>query len=313
MLLAWKEFLNGKRKRKDVRTFETVFADNIFDLHYSLKSHTYKHGQYMAFTIHDPKKRDIHKAKVKDRLLHHAIHRQLYPIYERVFINDSYSCRNRKGIHPALNRFLSFFRKASKNNHQTVWVLKCDIRRFFDSIDHQVLISILSRKISDLDIISLLKNIIESFDKSSGKGIPLGNLTSQLFANIYMNEFDQFIKQKLKVKYYIRYADDFVILSPDKVYIESLINIIQDFLNKKLLLSLHPNKVFIKTFSSGVDFLGWVHFPKHRVLRTVTKRRMFKSLKINPKEEIMQSYLGLLSHGNTEKLKNKISLSHNFF
>src|SRR3989338_6011649 len=136
------------------------------------------------------------------------------------------------------------------------------------------------------------------------RGLPLGNLTSQLLVNIYMNEFDQFIKQNLKIKYYIRYADDFVVMSRDKEELESLLLKIRIFLKERLRLELHPNKVSISTLASGVDFLGWVHFPHHRVLRTVTKKRMFKNLKNNNKPEVLQSYLGLLSHGNTYKIKS---------
>jgi retron-type reverse transcriptase len=302
--LAWKEFLNGKRKRKDVRTFETKLADNIFCLHDSLVSGKYKHGSYFEFTIHDPKKRDIHKASVRDRLLHHAIHRKLYKFYDQIFISDSYSCRNGKGIHGALNRFKKYYWKTSRNKRRTVWVLKCDIRKFFDSIDHKILISILSKKIGDSNIIFLLQKIIDSFEKSKGKGIPLGNLTSQLFANIYLNELDQFIKHKLRIKFYIRYADDFVFLSTDRFKLEKILPEIQNFLDEKLKLELHPNKISITTFSSGVDFLGWVNFPNHCILRAVTKRRMLKNLRNNPKPEIVHSYLGLLSHGNTRKLRS---------
>ena len=140
------------------------------------------------------------------------------------------------------------------------------------------------------------------------KGLPLGNLTSQLLVNVYMNEFDQFTKRELKVKYYIRYADDFVILSENKNYLENLLLKISDFLEKELKLQLHPDKVFIKTIASGVDFLGWVHFPKHRVLRTTTKRKMFKRLGENPKEESKRSYLGMLKHGNGYKLKLILNL-----
>lgn len=138
-----------------------------------------------------------------------------------------------------------------------------------------------------------------------GRGLPLGNLTSQLLVNIYMNEFDQFVKRELKVKYYIRYADDFVILQNDKIYLQNLLPKISRFLKEKLKLQLHPDKVFIKTLASGVDFLGWIHFPYHRVLRTSTKRRMLKRLQENIKKEAKQSYLGLLKHGNTYQL-NKI-------
>jgi hypothetical protein len=148
--------------------------------------------------------------------------------------------------------------------------------------------------------------IISSFDAGrKGIGLPLGNLTSQLLVNVYMNEFDQFIKHKLKIKYYVRYADDFVIISDDKISLESLIPKIDDFLLGRLGLSLHPDKVFIQTLASGVDFLGWVHFPDHKVLRTATKKKMFRNIKGNETNtSVVQSYLGLLSHGNSYKLNN---------
>ena len=136
--------------------------------------------------------------------------------------------------------------------------------------------------------------------------MPLGNLTSQLLVNIYMNEFDQWMKNTMNIKYYIRYADDFVILSTDKNYLLELVPKILDFLEGELKLSLHPDKVFIKTFASGVDFLGWVHFPNHRVLRTSTKKRMFKKILKNSNKTTIISYLGLLKHGNTSKIIQKI-------
>ncbi len=220
---------------------------------------------------------------------------------------DSYSCRRGKGVHKALHRFRYFFRKVSKNNRKTCWVLKCDIKKFFASIDHDILFKILNVYIPDKDIVWLLENIVSSFSSTApGKGLPLGNLTSQLLVNIYMNQFDQYMKHKLKLKYYMRYADDFVILSNDKKYLEDLIRYIVAFINGRLRLSLHPGKVYIKTIASGVDFLGWVHFPRHRVLRTSTKRKMLRKLKDSPKPETIQSYLGLLSHGNAEKLAEKI-------
>lgn len=138
------------------------------------------------------------------------------------------------------------------------------------------------------------------------KGLPLGNLTSQLLVNTYMNEFDQYVKRELKVKYYIRYADDFVVLSEDKKYLEKLLTKISIFLSESLKLSLHPDKVFIKTLASGVDFLGWVNFSNHRVLRTTTKRRMLKNLENSPKEESRKSYLGMLKHGNGYKCRKTL-------
>lgn len=309
MLIAWREFLAGKRKRHDVAEFSLHLTDNILALHQELVDKKYKHGYYSAFKISDPKPRDIHKATVRDRLLHHAIYRILYPYFNRLFISDSYSCQKEKGTHKAINRFRKFGRKISRNNTRTAWVLKCDIKKFFASIDHLKLKEILKKYIDDENILWLLGQIIDSFNtgKNPQIGLPLGNLTSQLFINVYMNEFDQFVKHKLNVKYYIRYADDFVIMNESKQCLENLIPKISEFLENHLKLSLHPDKLYIKTLASGIDFLGWIHFPYHRILRTSTKRRMFSRLKQNPTEDSVASYLGLLEHGNTYKLSKIIA------
>lgn len=291
--------MRGKQRRNDVIMFQAKLMDNILDLHNDLKNKTYQHGEYIQFNISDPKPRVIHKATVRDRLLHHLIYQELYPYFDKKFISDSYSCRLNKGTHRAMDRFREFAYKVSKNNTRTCWILKCDIKKFFASIDHQVLKAILSRFNLDNGTLWLLERVIASHTP----GLPLGNLTSQLLVNVYMNEFDQFVKHKLKVKYYIRYADDFVILGEDKNLLVLLWRYIAIFLRETLKLELHNDKVFVKTLASGVDFLGWVHFPDHRVLRTTTKRRMLKNLSKSTKKGTIQSYLGMLSHGNLEKLK----------
>lgn len=307
LLLAWREFIRGKRNKRDVQEFSLNLMANILSLHHDLANHTYNHGGYQAFNISDPKPRNIHKASVRDRLLHHAIYRQLYPFFDRTFSSDSFSCRNNKGTHKALNRLRKFGYIVSKNNTKTCWILKCDIRKFFTNINHDILKTILTKYIIDQNILWLLEKVIDSFN--SGKpnvGLPLGNLTSQLLVNIYMNEFDQFVKHQLKIKYHIRYADDFVMLSKSREHLEHLIPEISNFLDNNLKLKLHPNKLFIKTLASGVDFLGWVHFPDHRVMRTSTKRRMLKKINMNTKHEALNSYLGLLKHGNARKLESQI-------
>jgi RNA-directed DNA polymerase len=341
LLEAWQEFSIGKRARKDVHAFELRLMEHLISLHTELITKSYRHGSYEAFKVNDPKPRDIHKASARDRIVHRALYRILSPFFDTVFIADSYSCRNAKGTHKAIRKFHEFSRKVSRNRTKTVWVLKCDIRKFFASIDHRVLLGILKERIRDPDIVWLLEEVIGSFhspchlgfppeplrgairagdpeSNDSGlpryarndreeslvvrKGLPLGNLTSQLFANIYLNELDQFVKHGLKAKRYIRYADDFALLSTQYEELEGSLISIKEFLEERLDLRLHPNKVSIGTVASGVDFLGWVHFPDHRVLRTATKKRMFRKLD----EKNIFSYLGLLGAGNERKLGMKI-------
>lgn len=308
LLLAWQEFVRGKRKKSDVQEFQYRLMDNILALHHELRGDTYRHGQYHHFRISDPKPRDIHKASVRDRLVHHAIHRILYPFFDHTFISDSYSCRVGKGTHKALNRFRAFAYEVSHNHTRTCWVLKCDIRKFFASIDQQTLFDILNRYIRDERMQALIVEIVHSFHSiEPGRGLPLGNLTSQLLVNTYMNEFDQYAKHQLKARHYIRYADDFVILSHDREWLESLVPRIARFLDTHLHLKLHPDKVSISTFASGIDFLGWVHFPDRRVLRTSTKRRAVRNCTGKEREDpVARSYLGLCEWGNAQRLATRI-------
>ncbi len=272
--------------------------DNILELHHDLADKIYRHGGYHAFKINDPKPREIHKAPVRDRLVHHAVCRILYPYFDRQFIHDSYSSRVGKGTHKAMDRFAQFARQVSQNHTKTAWVLKCDIKKFFASIDHEILKSVINFHMEDKESLWLIHQIIDSHNP----GLPLGNLTSQLLVNIYMNEFDQWVKRVLKIKHYVRFADDFVLISDDRLECGRALREIDEFLKTHLKLQLHPTKCFIKTFASGVDFLGWVHFPDHRVLRTGTRRRMVKRINENNQE----SYRGLLKHGNTYKINNSL-------
>jgi RNA-directed DNA polymerase len=283
--------------------------DNILALHHELAAKAYEHGSYTAFKINDPKPRDIHKASVRDRLLHHAVYRILYPCFDQRFTFDSYSCRRAKGTHRAMDRFREYALKVSRNNTRTAWVLKCDIKKFFANIDHEVLLGILKRHIEDSDTVWLLGKVVGSFHTKNraGVGLPLGNLTSQLLVNVYMNELDHFLKRELKIKYCIRYADDFVILHEDRQYLENLLPQISRYLETELKLSLHPDKVSIHTLASGVDFLGWVHFPHHRIPRTSTRRRIFKNLDRDQKESSLASYQGLLSHGDAHEVWQRLS------
>lgn len=308
---AWEEFARGKKSKPDVQAFERRLMDNLLDLQRDLASGSYRHGQYHSFFINDPKRRHIHKASVRDRVVHHAIHRILYPFFDRTFIADSFSCRKGKGMHAALNRFHRLAGQASHNHTRTVWALKCDIRKFFAQIDHEILLEILQSRICDQQTIRLLAEVIHSFSSDQiGRGLPLGNLTSQLFANVYLNQFDQFVKHELKARFYVRYADDFVFLSPDRRESVRNLPIVIQFLFDRLHLQLHPDKIVLKTVASGVDFLGWVHFTDHRVLRRATARRMLRRLEEHSTEGTLQSYLGMLGHGNTRRLRSYALLTY---
>ncbi len=303
MFLAWREFRRGKRNKTDVQGFEFNLEDNLFQLHHELKTKTYQHSHYTPFNICDPKLRRIHKAIVKDRVLHHAIFRILYPIFDKSFIFDSYSCRLNKGTHKAVSRLEKFTRKLSKNSRKNLFALKCDIKKFFDSINQDILLKLIKKKIKDENAIWLIEKIIKSFKT----GLPLGNVTSQLFANIYLNELDQFVKHKLKIKYYLRYCDDFVILEERKENLEKFIKPINNFLETELNLSLHQDKIIIKKYHQGIDFLGYVALPNRRVLRTKTKRRILKRIKNNNLSlQSINSYLGILKHCRGYKIKKEI-------
>lgn len=206
-------------------------------------------------------------------------------------------------------------RKVSKNTTITCYALKCDIRKFFDSVHQQTLLNTLTKKVSDTNIVWLLKTIIESYHSARGigYGIPIGNVSSQLFCNVYMNEFDQFIKHKLRIKHYARYTDDFIIIHTNRQYLEDIIKQIDEFLQTSLQLHLHPHKVEIRKYRQGIDFLGYILLPHHRRVRTKTMRRITKKL-VQKKHDVtskaitqeqynqsMQSYLGVLKHANAHR------------
>jgi len=165
LFAAWRQFCRGKRGKSDVQEFERHLENNLFSLHLQLKHKTYRHGGYRAFFIHDPKKRLIHKAAVRDRVLHHGVYRILYPIFDKSFIFDSYSCRNKKGTHKAVDRLRDYCRKVSRNYHGKCFALKCDVRKFFDSVDQEILLELIRRKITEPDLLWLISGIVGSFSR----------------------------------------------------------------------------------------------------------------------------------------------------
>ncbi len=306
---AWEEFKKGKRDKRDVQILERYLEDNIFDLHCKLKNKTYRHSPYKEFWVNDPKRRHIHKAQVNDRIVHHLLYKYLYRLYDKSFIFDSYSCRVNKGTHRAVKRLETFARIVSCNYTRECWALKLDIKKFFASIDHNFLKGLVHKSIKDKNINQLIDKVIDSFHSEAdvGKGIPLGNLTSQIFANIYLNELDQFIKHKLKIKYYLRYADDFVILDSDRKHLNTYIDSINGFVQNNLKLELHPGKIVVCRFKWGIDFCGYIVLPHYILPRTKTKIRILKKVsKIQINEQGLQSYLGYFSHANAYKIELEV-------
>jgi retron-type reverse transcriptase len=282
----------------DVAEYQKQLKINIQNLHVDIASGNYEHGKYQPFMICDPKQRQIHKATVRDRLVHQVVVSAIELLFEKQFIFDSYSCRIGKGTHAGVARLGLFLRQASRNNTIKVYVLKCDVRQFFASIDHEILMRRIEANIDDEQTLELLRTILLSHNAEIGKGIPLGNVTSQLFANIYLHELDWFMKQTMGIKHYLRYCDDFVIVSTDKIYLESLIEPVRHFLLTKLKLELHPTKVSIRSWDQGVDYLGYVLRPYATSIRTKTKKRMLARVT----EDNLSSYLGVCVHANGYRL-----------
>ena len=312
---AWEEFKKGKRKKRDVQVFERHLEDNLFDLRQKLVTKTYHHGSYHQFYVNDPKRRHIHKAQVTDRVVHHLLYKYLYNLFDKTFLYDSYSCRIGKGTYKAVKRLEKLTRIVSKNYTRDCWALKLDIRKFFESVDPSVLKSLITKKVKDKNVLWLVGQVIDSFPLGAKplRGIPLGNLTSQIFANIYLNELDQFVKHQLKIIYYLRYADDFLILNLNRLFLLQCIKTLKQKLKSDLKLELHPNKITLRKLRWGIDFCGYIVLPHYIQPRTKTKRRIIKKfLNSNISNQSLQSYLGYFLHAKSFKLSQDLK-NTNFF
>lgn len=278
--LAYEKAINNKRIRPDILKFSFSREKNLAEIEYKLKNKSFVHSPYFSFVVNDSKKRIIWAAQFPDRIVHHILCNILNPIFEKTFIHDSYACREGKGVQKAVRRCQQFIRVASgggKSKEKTVYCFKGDIRKYFDNIDRQTLKEIIRKKIESPGLLWLIDLIIDSH--VGEKGMPIGNLTSQLFANIYLNELDHFMKDRLKVKCYIRYMDDFVILDTDKEKLFCLRDLVKNFLNEKLKLKLHPKKSEYFPIIKGIDFLGYTVFWNYITLRKSTLKRFEKRLK----------------------------------
>lgn len=278
---AWAKAQRGRRYKPAVLAFESSLEENLLLILADLESGAYRTGAYRRFFVFEPKKREIARLRdFRDRVVQHAIVAALNPIYERMFIADSFACRKDKGTHAGANRSQQMLR-AVRREHDAAFALKCDISKYFDNIHHDILLRIIARKVSDKRMLNLISDILSSY--SEGKGIPLGNLTSQLFANIYLNELDQHVKRELKETHYIRYMDDFVILSNDKVHLHELRGHLESWLRHHLRLELNAKTaVFPVSAKNGrpLDFLGYRILPNRRMLRRGSITRMRQKIKI---------------------------------
>jgi retron-type reverse transcriptase len=316
---AFKKARRRKTLKPYVIEFDRNLRENILQLQQELLSQTYRPRPLQTFILRDPKTRTISKSDFRDRVIHHALCNIIEPIFEKQFIYDSYANRKGKGTLKAIQRFDHFKRKASKNGTRACLILKADIRHYFDEVDCTILLNLLRRRITDGRILYLIKTILENYrGTKNGRGMPLGNLTSQFFANIYLHELDRFVKHSIKVQYYIRYVDDFVIFGEDCNVLSKYQCEINNFLKQKLSLELHPDKCKVIKLSCGVNFLGFRIFYHHRLLRKVNLRKLWRNLvKFRElassgdlsSEEIstfLAGWSGYALHAQTYRLRSKV-------
>jgi RNA-directed DNA polymerase len=284
---AYMEARRNKRYRKSILRFGINLEENLLKLREELLGQTYKHGGYRQFFVYDSKKRLIKVAPFRDRVMHHALCNIIEPIFDQNFIHDSYACRIGKGTHRAIKKLYAFFKilKLSKGNIN-FYCLKCDIKKYFYNINKDILSRFIKRRVKDKRIIWLVDEIIYSDISSENVGVPIGNLTSQLFANIYLDNLDKFIKHHLRAKYYLRYMDDFLILGHDKRLFHLSIIRIERFLAKYLQLELNHKRTGIFPTRLGVDFLGFINFYYYRLIRKSSVNRFCQKIKYLQRNKI---------------------------
>lgn len=308
---AYKKARRCKRYRNEVLRYSANLEENLINLQNHLIWHTYRQGTYRMFYVYEPKKRLISALPFPDRVAQHAVNNILEPLIDRRFYFHSYACRKDKGMHKA-SEVLSRWIYNLSFDGVPLYAIKADIHHYFQSIDHDRLKRALRRIIKDAEVLELLGRIIDSGGEN-GKGIPVGNLTSQLFANLFLDALDKYVKETLRAKYYIRYMDDFVILSPDKGFLRDALRKIEVFLASELGLLLNP-KTTILNCKNGVDFCGYRHWPDHKKVRKSSIRRMRRTIKAFRNGKIdaerfnkcLQSWLGHIQHADTYLLREGV-------
>ncbi len=329
LYLAFRKARRGKRGRFSVAAFEANLESELFDLVGELSRNDYRPGPYRHFTLYEGKPRRISAAPFRDRVVHHAICNVIEPIWERRFIHDSYACRKAKGAHAALDRTQGFLRRHS-------YVLQADIVQFFPSIDHEILFDLLARRIADDRLLALIRQIIDSgagiherayrmqwfpgddlFAQLRLRGLPIGNQTSQFWSNVYLHELDEFVKRGLRCRAYVRYCDDFLLFSNNKVELHQWRGEIEARL-AELRLRIHADRTSVHPTTRGTPFLGFTLYPEHRRLardNAVRFRRRFDRL-LNAYgrgrigradvDAAVRGWLGHALHGDTWGLRRAI-------
>lgn len=308
--LADEKARRGKLRSHGVKRHDKNRTENIKSLREALLNGTFRTSKYDVFTIYEPKEREIYRLPYfPDRIVHHAVMNVLEPIWTSIFTTDTYSCIKNRGIHAAARKVLKALREDPET---TTYCLKIDIRKFYPSIDHDVLKGIIRRKLKDKRLLALLDEIIDSAD-----GVPIGNYLSQYFANLILAYFDHWIKEEKRVKHYFRYADDIVILAPDKAYLHSLLKDIRQYMSE-LKLEVKDNWQVFPVASRGIDFLGYVFFHTHTRMRKGIKQRLCKRIgKLNKRKTLTEeefkrnvcSWWGWAKYCDSKHLIKKLSKS----
>ncbi len=353
---AYTDCRRNKRNTLNALAFEADYESNLVALCDEINSGLYQPGRSIAFVIHKPVKREIFAASFRDRVVHDWLINQLNPFFEKAFIHDSYASRKGRGAHMGIQRADGFIRRCSANYSRDCYVLKLDIMSFFIRIDKTILLAALEHFIAQrypyynkAIVLELCQKIVmndpsihclikgkrahwDDFPKEKSlffatkeRGIPIGNLTSQVFANFYMNAFDHYVKHNLGVQYYGRYVDDFILVHEDRAYLAALIPVLSEFLLIKLGLDLHPRKIHLQHYAKGVNFLGVTIKPNRIYIGTRTKGNFYdainqhnnKSREKKPSKEeqaaflcSMNSYLGIMKHYNTYRLRRRMLRKH---
>lgn len=319
---AWASFARGKEFRRDVRAFAWDLEANLEQLYQELARRAYRHGPYRVFVRCDPKRRVIAVPSVRDQIVHHLLVQAICPIFERSFHPHSYASRPEKGVLAAVGTVHRWIREMSDGGRQRCWALRMDVASYFASVDHTAFNNLLSRRIGE-PWRWLATEIIASYGEVRGGrrcGIPLGNLTSQLFANLYLHELDWFIAQGLRVRRYARYMDDWIVVGRDRGELERIALRCRVFLCDRLCLGAPERKTSLVSVTHGVDWLGFVLFPHHRILRPTTVRRMQHRLRERVFDRLdgglsrehlratIASYDGLLHHASHGQDREWLSL-----